>query len=77
MHFTHTTILSNKCDNGIFINEVKNVDYLLKVTGDINEMQMAEYIKDINSVPEIITAFVIELNIIKDKSKKRLSFLKY
>ena len=60
-------LISNRCDNGFFIEEYKNIDFIL----DIHPGQPAEFTSDllgqIKTIPFVSMAFRIDIL----KSKKR------
>lgn len=65
-------LFSNRCDNGFLLEEMKNIDYLMKVTGDFNKNFPGQLINKLKKIDILTTAF--EINPHSLKSKKKLIF---
>lgn len=63
-------LLSNKCENGYLLEEMPRIDYLIQVSGDLEEGFIDNLVKDLNGLEEISLAFRLEPNSLK--SRKRL-----
>lgn len=58
--FIQYFLIANKSENGYLIAELKNVDYILKITGDIKELSVKELVVKIKKMEFVNTAFIIE-----------------
>jgi hypothetical protein len=58
--FVQYFLIANKSENGFLVPELKNVDYILKITGDIKELSIKELVVKIKKMEFVNTAFIIE-----------------
>ncbi len=65
-------LIANRCDNGFLIEEMTNIDFLLQITGDVNNQFLTTMIQNLKTSDIITTAF--EINPDSLKSKKKLIF---
>jgi len=65
-------VISNKSSNETLITEQKQVDYFLRIKGNINPGYPGDIIKKLRSISIVLTAYEIDPN--KLKSKHRLLF---
>lgn len=65
-------LISNRCDNGFLIEEIKNIDYLLQILGDISEKDQEKIINTLKETEKISTSFIIDPTTLK--SRQRLLF---
>lgn len=65
-------LISNRCENGFLIEEMRNIDYFLKVTGECDDHCAAQLVDKLKSIENIRTAFILEVADLK--SKERLLF---
>jgi hypothetical protein len=65
-------LLSNRCDNGFLLEEMKNIDYILKISGDASKNFLVQLVNKIKKIDIITTAFEIDPQSLK--SKKKLIF---
>ena len=65
-------VISNKSSNETLITEQKQVDYFLRIKGNINPGYSGDIIKKLKDIPIVLTAYEIDPN--KLKSKYRLLF---
>ena len=63
------TLLSNRCEDGFLIGEIKNIDYFLIIHGEINKNFISGILKKINKLSLVNTAFQIDPNDIKSRQK--------
>lgn len=63
-------LISNRSENGYLLEEMPNLDYILQITGDLEDLWMEMLIKKLNSLEGIILAFPIDP--VKLKSRKKL-----
>ena len=68
----HYHLISNRCDNGFLLEEMPNIDYVLKISGDADKNFAAQLINKLKKIDIITTAF--EMNPITLKSRKKLLF---
>jgi len=63
-------LLSNRCENGFLIEELKNIDYFIQVHGDFPSSDQDRFINDLNKLDAIVASFPIDP--LKLKSRNRL-----
>jgi hypothetical protein len=68
----HYFLIANRCDNGFLLEEMKNIDYVLKITGDTNKNFSGQLVNKLKKIDIITTAF--EINPSELKSRKKLLF---
>ena len=65
----HYRLISNKSANGYLLEEMTNLDYLLQVSGDMDETWLDELIKKIKGMEGIILVFPIDPTSLKSRKK--------
>jgi len=65
-------LISNRCDNGFLLEEMSNIDYILKISGDTGKNFPAQLVDKLKKINIITTAF--EINPSTLKSRKKLLF---
>ena len=65
-------LLSNRCQDGFLIGEMKNIDYFLIIFGELNKTFVNKLLKKVNELSMVNTAFQINPN--KLKSRQNLLF---
>ena len=55
----HYDLFSNRCDNGFFLEEMKNIDYFMRVSGDINKTFSTLLVNKLRKIDILTTAFEI------------------
>jgi hypothetical protein len=68
----HYNLIANRCDNGFLLEEMKNIDYILKITGEADKNFATYLVSKLRKIDIITTAFV--LNPEELKSRKKLLF---
>lgn len=63
------SLISNKSENGYLFPQYKNVDFFLKLNGNILESEINKTIKFLRTAENIITAFKIKKEDIKNLKK--------
>lgn len=58
-------LISNRCDNGFLIGQLKNIDYFLLLKGEGKEKVVDEVISKIRKIDLVTTAFLISKPSIK------------
>jgi hypothetical protein len=61
-------LISNRCENGFLIEELKNIDYLLLVEAK-EAFPTSELATNIKSIPFVAAVFPIEWTTLKSKNK--------
>lgn len=62
-------LISNRSETGYLLKEMTKIDYLLQISGDLDEGWMENLIKKLNSVDGIILAFPIDPASLKSRNK--------
>lgn len=62
-------LISNRCDNGFLIEELKNIDFILQIFGEISESFIKQWIEKLNKIDVITTAFAIDPGSLKSRDK--------
>ena len=65
-------LLSNKSNNGFLIPELKQIDYLLQIHGNLNFAEAEQIVKEIKTIPIINVAYLVDVD--KLKSRDNLIF---
>lgn len=52
-------LISNRCDNGFLIEELRNLDYILLLENNENKLDKNWFIQQLRTIPFISTAFEI------------------
>ena len=68
----HYNLIANRCDNGFLLEEMKNIDYVLKITGDASKNFPEQLVNKLKKIDIITTAFEIDPSELK--SRKKLLF---
>ncbi len=62
-------LLSNKSENGYLLEEMPNIDFLLQVSGDLNEGFIDELVSRLNALDPIRLAFRLDPSRLKSRKK--------
>ncbi len=62
-------LIANKCDNGYYIPELKNIDYFLQIFGDISDGFKNDLVTKLKSIDIIKGVFVIDPDVLKSKDR--------
>lgn len=62
-------LLTNKCENGYLLEEMSNVDFLIKIDGEFDPGFIDKLVKDLNSLKEITLAFPLDASSLKSRKK--------
>ncbi|QMU66613.1 MAG: IPExxxVDY family protein [Flavobacteriaceae bacterium] len=49
------------------INEKKNIDFFIKITGETNQPFISKTVDKINTIQEVVTSYSIDINTLKSK----------
>ncbi len=62
-------LISNSSEKGYLIEEHKNIDYFLKISGDISNDELNEINKNLKSLDIVNASFIIDAETLKSKQK--------
>jgi hypothetical protein len=62
-------LLSNRCENGFLVEELKNIDFLLLIEEKEATISAVDLTAKIKSIPFVAAVFPIEWTTLKSKSK--------
>jgi hypothetical protein len=62
-------LVSNRSVNGYLLEEMTNLDYLLQISGDLDEGWMEDLIAKMNRIDGIILAFPLDPTTLKSRKK--------
>ena len=62
-------LLSNKCENGYLLEEMSNIDYLLQISGEMQESFLNQLVKQLNAMESIAIAFRLKPGSLRSKKK--------
>lgn len=65
-------LFENKNNSGIFIKKLNNIDYLLKIDGNISEKNKERLIKKIRETESVVACLSIDIQNIKQKEMNLL-----
>jgi hypothetical protein len=68
-NFITLRIIANKCENGFLIEELKNIDFLIHLSGENDENFTKNFFEKIKQSPEIQAVYNIEPNSLASKQK--------
>lgn len=63
-------LISNRCPDGFLFPEIKNLDYLLQITGEMNSKHLALFLKELKKVDIVSASFLIDPKQLKDADRK-------
>lgn len=61
-------LISNKCEKGFLLEEFNNIDYFLKITGNLTKEKITLILTKIKQTESVITAFEFDKKNIKSKN---------
>ncbi|MBI5217735.1 MAG: IPExxxVDY family protein [Bacteroidia bacterium] len=62
-------LISNRCEDGFLIEELKNIDFFLKISGGMPSGMLKKFLTDLKTIDVIITASLIDPNSLASKQK--------
>ena len=65
-------LISNRCDNGFLLEEMPNIDYVIKISGEVGKNFSTQLNNKLKKITIITTAFMIDPSTLK--SRKKLLF---
>jgi hypothetical protein len=63
-------LISNRCPDGFLFPEIKNLDYLLQITGEMDSQHLTNILKELKKVGIVSATFMIDPKQLKDADKK-------
>ena len=63
-------LISNRCPDGFLFPEIKNLDYLLQITGEMDLKHLAIIFKELKKVSIVSATFMIDPKKLKDVERK-------
>jgi len=65
-------IIKNRSENGFFLEEVKNLDFLLHIQGEIFPDEITAFMKRVSGLPDIRLCIPVDLRKIREKFRLEL-----
>ena len=62
-------IIRNKSENGYFLDEMKNIDYLFHIQGEIHADRISDFMQSVNSLKPVRMCVPSDLSRIKNKER--------
>lgn len=62
-------IINNRSDPGYFLDELKNLDFLVHIQGDLAEDKIREFIRRTAALPAVRMCVPVDLNRIRDRER--------
>ena len=62
-------LISNRCENGFLLDELKNIDFLLLIDPTDSAFQAIELMSRIKTIPFVSAIFAIEMNSLKNRKR--------
>ncbi len=62
-------VIRNRTEEGFFLDELKNLDYLIHIQGDITEESTSSFFRKISSIPDVRMCVPVDLNKIRNKER--------
>ncbi len=63
-------LISNRCPDGFLFPEIKNLDYLLQIMGELDARHLAAVLKELKKVSIVSAVFMIDPKQLKDAERK-------
>lgn len=65
-------LIGNRSDNGVYLDDLKNIDYILHIQGEIRNVELAELTKRINTVEMVRMCVPVDLSKVRQKDRLQL-----
>jgi hypothetical protein len=62
-------LIANKCENGYYIPELKNIDFFMQISGDISDDYKKVLVNKLKSIDVIKGVFIIDTDVLKSKDR--------
>jgi hypothetical protein len=63
-------LYSNRCPDGFLFPEIKNLDFLLQITGESDSKHLDKILKDLKQISIVSATFMIDPKQLKDADRK-------
>lgn len=70
--YTTFHLLSNRCDSGYLIPELKQIDYFLQYWGPMSDQELSSFKDELREIPSVLVA--IQIDPMELKSRNNLLF---
>lgn len=62
-------LIKNRADEGYFLDELKNIDYLIHIHGEINASRISNFMSSVNALEPVRMCVPSDLSRIKNKER--------
>ena len=62
-------IISNRAENGYYLDELKNIDYLIHIQGEINTVRIGNFMLSVAALEQVRMCVPSDLSRIKNKER--------
>ena len=62
-------LISNRCENGYLLEELRNIDFLLKISGDMDEQFINNLLSRLRTIEGVTAAFELDPSQLKSREK--------
>jgi hypothetical protein len=62
-------IIKNRAENGYFLDEIKNIDYLIHIQGEINTIRISNFMLSVGALESVRMCVPTDLSRIKNKER--------
>jgi len=62
-------IIKNRSDKGYFIDELKNLDFLVHIQGEIHKDQISTFMQSVNTIPAVLMCVPVDLARLLNKER--------
>jgi len=62
-------VIKNRMDEGFFLDELKNLDYLIHIQGEITEESIASFFRLTATIPDVRLCVPVDLGKIRNKER--------
>jgi len=62
-------IIKNKSDKGYFLDELKNLDFLVHIQGEIYKDQIGTFMQSVNTIPAVLMCVPVDLARLRNKER--------
>lgn len=65
-------LITNRTSSGYFLSDLKNLDYLIHIQGDLKTDEINKLLKKVNQISSVRMCVPVELNKIKERDRLQL-----
>lgn len=62
-------IIRNRSDQGLFLDELRNLDYLIHIQGEINPGRIGAFLRQVGSLPGVRMCVPVDLKKLKNQER--------